>query len=137
MRFSVNRAKFPLYAIALLLADKAEAEGEVPVGTVLVSAKSEILGEGWNQVISLSNPTDHAEIQAIRQAGQKLQNYRLLDTTLYVTLEPCPMCAGAILHSRIGRLLFGASDYKTEAVDSRFHSFEDYKMNHFLQIRGG
>ena len=70
-------------------------------------------------------------------AGQALANYRLLNTTLYVTLEPCTMCAGAILHSRIGRLVFGASDYKTGAVGSRFHFFEDYKMNHFLQIRGG
>lgn len=70
-------------------------------------------------------------------AGQQCQNYRLLDTTLYVTLEPCTMCAGAILHSRIGRLVFGASDYKTGAVGSRFHFFDDYKMNHFLNIRGG
>lgn len=122
---------------ALALADNAEAEGEIPVGAVLVGANGEVLGEGWNRSILLSDPTAHAEIQAIRMAGQKVGNYRLLDTTLYVTLEPCPMCAGAILHSRIGRLVFGASDYKTGAIGSRFHLFEDYKMNHFLQIRGG
>lgn len=122
---------------ALNLAQNAEAEGEIPVGAVLVDVNGEIVGEGWNRAILLSDPTAHAEIQAIRMAGQQCQNYRLLDTTLYVTLEPCPMCAGAILHSRIGRLVFGASDYKTGAVGSRFHLFEDYKMNHFLQIRGG
>lgn len=122
---------------ALSLADKAEQEGEIPVGAVLVDKSGKIVGEGWNRSIILSDPTAHAEIQAIRMAGQHLQNYRLLDTTLYVTLEPCTMCAGAILHSRIGRLVFGASDYKTGAIGSRFHLFEDYKMNHFLQIRGG
>ncbi|MDH2997847.1 tRNA adenosine(34) deaminase TadA [Pasteurellaceae bacterium LFhippo2] len=122
---------------ALLLADKAEAEGEIPVGAVLVSPTGEVLGEGWNRSIVLSDPTAHAEIQAIRMAGSALQNYRLIDCTLYVTLEPCTMCAGAILHSRIGRLVFGASDYKTGAIGSRFHLFEDYKMNHFLEIRGG
>ena len=122
---------------ALSLADKAEQEGEIPVGAVLVDKNGKIVGEGWNRSIILSDPTAHAEIQAIRMAGQHLQNYRLLDTTLYVTLEPCTMCAGAILHSRIGRLVFGASDYKTGAIGSRFHLFEDYKMNHFLQIRGG
>ncbi|MCK3656337.1 tRNA adenosine(34) deaminase TadA [Pasteurellaceae bacterium Macca] len=122
---------------ALRLAENAEGEGEIPVGAVLVDKDGNILGEGWNRSISLSDPTAHAEIQAIRMAGQKLGNYRLLDTTLYVTLEPCTMCAGAILHSRIGRLVFGASDYKTGAIGSRFHFFEEYKMNHFLIIRGG
>ncbi len=126
-----------MMSYALVLADKAEAMGEIPVGAVLVDKAGNIIGEGWNQVIALSDPTAHAEIMAIRQAGEKLQNYRLLDCTLYVTLEPCPMCAGAILHSRIGRLVFGATDYKTGAVGSRFHLFEDYKMNHLLEIRGG
>lgn len=122
---------------ALLLANKAELQGEIPVGAILVSENGEVIGEGWNQSISLSDPTAHAEILAIRQAGNKLGNYRLLNSTLYVTLEPCTMCAGAILHSRIGRLVFGASDYKTGAIGSRFHFFEDYKMNHLLKIRGG
>lgn len=122
---------------ALKLAERAEMRGEIPVGAVLVDSEGNILGEGWNNVITLADPTAHAEIQAIRQAGQAVENYRLLDTTLYVTLEPCPMCAGAILHSRIGRLVFGAKDYKTGAVGSRYHLFEDFKMNHALQIRGG
>lgn len=121
---------------ALDLADLAEARGEIPVGAVLVDKDLNIIGKGWNQTIELSDPTAHAEMQAIRQAGQRLGNYRLLDCTLYVTLEPCPMCAGAILHSRIGRLVFGASDYKTGAVGSRYHLFADYKMNHFLEIQG-
>lgn len=122
---------------ALSLADRAEALGEIPVGAVLVDQQGNILAEGWNLSIIHNDPTAHAEIIALRQAGQKLQNYRLLDTTLYVTLEPCTMCAGAILHSRIGRLVFGAYDYKTGAVGSRFHFFNDYKMNHVLEITGG
>lgn len=121
---------------ALDLADLAEAKGEIPVGAVLVDKNQNIIGRGWNQTIQLCDPSAHAEMQAIRQAGQTLENYRLLDCTLYVTLEPCPMCAGAILHSRIGRLVFGASDYKTGAVGSRYHLFEDYKMNHALEIQG-
>lgn len=135
LNLSEGDLHFMQYALAL--ADKAEAEGEIPVGAVLVSATGEILGEGWNRSILQSDPTAHAEIQAIRMAGERINNYRLLDTTLYVTLEPCTMCAGAILHSRIGRLVFGASDYKTGAIGSRFHFFEDFKMNHALQIRGG
>ena len=115
---------------ALDLADKAEALGEIPVGAVLVDKEGNKIGEGWNQSILQNDPTAHAEILAIRQAGEHCQNYRLLDCTLYVTLEPCTMCAGAILHSRIGRLVFGAND-------SRFHLFEDFKMNHLLEIRGG
>ncbi len=122
---------------ALALADKAEALGEIPVGAVLVDEQGEILGEGWNLSIVNSDPTAHAEIIALRDAGQKVRNYRLLNTTLYVTLEPCTMCAGAILHSRIKRLVFGAADYKTGAVGSRFHFFDDYKMNHIPEITGG
>lgn len=127
--------KFMQYA--LTLADKAAAMGEIPVGAVLVDEQGNILAEGWNQSITLSDPTAHAEIIALRQAGQKIQNYRLLNTTLYVTLEPCPMCAGAILHSRIKRLVFGAMDYKTGAIGSRFHLFEDYRMNHVVEITAG
>ena len=122
---------------ALMLADKAEQLGEVPVGAVLVDAQGEIIAEGWNCSITHSDATAHAEIMAIRAAGQAVQNYRLLNTTLYVTLEPCTMCAGAILHSRIKRLVFGAADYKTGAVGSRFHFFDEYKMNHTLEITSG
>ena len=122
---------------ALDLADKAEALGEIPVGAVLVDDAGNIIGEGWNLPIVQSDPTAHAEIIALRDGAKHLQNYRLLNTTLYVTLEPCTMCAGAILHSRIKRLVFGASDYKTGAVGSRFHFFDDYKMNHTLEITSG
>ena len=122
---------------ALALADKAEQLGEIPVGAVLVDEEGNVLGEGWNLSIIESDPTAHAEIVALRQGGKTLQNYRLVNTTLYVTLEPCTMCAGAILHSRIKRLVFGASDYKTGAVGSRFHFFDDYKMNHTVEITAG
>ena len=122
---------------ALDLADKAEALGEIPVGAVLVDDAGNIIGEGWNFSIVQSDPTAHAEIIALRNGAKNIQNYRLLNTTLYVTLEPCTMCAGAILHSRIKRLVFGASDYKTGAVGSRFHFFDDYKMNHTLEITSG
>ena len=122
---------------ALELADKAESLGEIPVGAVLVDGTGKIIGEGWNLSIVNSDPTAHAEIVALRHAAQCIQNYRLLNTTLYVTLEPCTMCAGAVLHSRIKRLVFGASDAKTGAVGSRFHFFDDYKMNHSLEITGG
>lgn len=120
-----------------MLADRAEQLGEIPVGAVLVDENNEIIGEGWNLSIIHCDPTAHAEIVALRAAAQKIRNYRLLNTTLYVTLEPCTMCAGAILHSRIRRLVFGASDYKTGAVGSRFHFFDDYKMNHTIEITQG
>ncbi|HHF4805290.1 TPA: tRNA adenosine(34) deaminase TadA [Haemophilus influenzae] len=122
---------------ALELADKAEALGEIPVGAVLVDDARNIIGEGWNFSIVQSDPTAHAEIIALRNGAKNIQNYRLLNSTLYVTLEPCTMCAGAILHSRIKRLVFGASDYKTGAIGSRFHFFDDYKMNHTLEITSG
>ncbi|WP_244156998.1 tRNA adenosine(34) deaminase TadA [Rodentibacter ratti] len=122
---------------ALSLADRAESLGEIPVGAVLVDSEGNILGEGWNLSITENDPTAHAEIVALRNAAKKVQNYRLLNTTLYVTLEPCTMCAGAILHSRIQRLVFGALDYKTGAVGSRFHFFDDYQMNHTVEITGG
>ncbi len=122
---------------ALELADKAEVLGEIPVGAVLVDDARNIIGEGWNLSIVQSDPTAHAEIIALRNGAKNIQNYRLLNSTLYVTLEPCTMCAGAILHSRIKRLVFGASDYKTGAIGSRFHFFDDYKMNHTLEITSG
>lgn len=122
---------------ALQLADRAQDLGEIPVGAVLVNEAGEIIGEGWNLSIIRSDPTAHAEIVALRHTAQRIQNYRLLNSTLYVTLEPCTMCAGAILHSRIKRLVFGAYDYKTGAVGSRFHFFDDYKMNHSIAVTGG
>jgi tRNA(adenine34) deaminase len=100
---------------ALLLAERAQAEGEVPVGAVVV-VSGEIVGEGWNQSLTLSDPTAHAEIQAIRSACRHLGNYRLPGSELYVTLEPCSMCVGAMIHARISRLIFAASDPKTGAA---------------------
>lgn len=122
---------------ALTLADYAQSIGEIPVGAIIVDAHGQVIGKGWNQSISTNDPSAHAEIVAIRDAAKSIQNYRLLNTTLYVTLEPCTMCAGAILHSRIQRIVFGAYDAKTGAIGSRFHFFDDYKMNHSVVVTGG
>jgi tRNA(adenine34) deaminase len=121
---------------ALCLADKAERQGEIPVGAVLV-VDNKVVGEGWNQSISLHDPSAHAEMQAIRQAGQCLKNYRMIDATLYVTLEPCPMCAGLLVHSRITRLVFGAADYKTGAAGSVMNLLANGQLNHQVIITGG
>lgn len=121
---------------ALLLAEKAQAQGEIPVGAVLVK-DNEVIGEGWNQSITLNDPSAHAEMMAIRDAGKRINNYRLLDTTLYVTLEPCPMCAGLMVHSRIQRLVFGASDYKTGAAGSVMDLVRDARLNHQIEVVSG
>jgi tRNA(adenine34) deaminase len=122
---------------ALELADRAEAEGEVPVGAVLVSACGEIIGEGWNRPIVSHDPTAHAEIQALRAAAARLGNYRLPDTTLYVTLEPCPMCAGALVHARIARVVYGASDPRAGAAGTVFNLLQSEVLNHRAQVQGG
>lgn len=121
---------------AIELADIAESHGEVPVGAILVK-DGEIIAEGWNTSISAHDATAHAEIVTLRQAGQTLQNYRLLDTTLYVTLEPCPMCAGALLHSRVGRIVFGAYDLKAGAAGTVLNLFESQASYHYAQVEGG
>jgi tRNA(adenine34) deaminase len=121
---------------ALSLADKAEAQGEIPVGAVLVRDKQKI-GEGWNQSITQNDPSAHAEMQAIRQAGKLLGNYRLINCTLYVTLEPCPMCAGLLVHSRIRRLVFGASDLKSGAAGSVMDLLKDERLNHQVEVSAG
>jgi tRNA(adenine34) deaminase len=121
---------------ALSLADKAEAQGEIPVGAVLVS-DNQIIGEGWNQSITLNDPSAHAEMQAIRQAGKLVGNYRLINTTLYVTLEPCPMCAGLLVHSRIQRVVFGASDLKSGAAGSVMDLLRDERLNHQVDVTAG
>ncbi len=118
---------------ALELARRAEQEGEVPVGAVLVK-DDEIVGEGWNRPISGNDPTAHAEIQALREAGQRLGNYRLVETTLYVTLEPCIMCIGAIMHARVQRLVFATSDPRAGAVHSAYTIPDDGKLNHSLVV---
>jgi len=121
---------------ALELAQRAQAEGEVPVGAV-VALEEKILGEGWNRPIAASDPTAHAEIQAMRAASSTLSNYRLTGATLYVTLEPCAMCVGAMFHARIGRVVFGASDPKAGAAGSIVDLFRNERLNHHARIQGG
>jgi tRNA(adenine34) deaminase len=121
---------------ALSLADNAQQQGEIPVGAVLIK-DDQIIGKGWNQSISLHDPSAHAEMMALRDAGKNLQNYRLVDSCLYVTLEPCTMCAGLLIHSRIRRLVFAASDYKTGAVGSLFDLLGDPRMNHQVEVNAG
>ncbi len=121
---------------ALLLAGRAEAEGEVPVGAVLVRS-GEIIGEGYNRPIIAHDPTAHAEIQALRDAATRVGNYRLVDSTLYVTLEPCPMCAGAIVHARVARVVFGAPDPRTGAAGSVFNLLQTEQLNHRTELTGG
>lgn len=121
---------------ALELAHQAQAEGEVPVGAVLVK-EDQILGEGWNAPIGKRDPTAHAEIRALRNAAKRLGNYRLLDTTMYVTLEPCVMCAGAIIHARVKRVVYGAADPKTGAAGSVFNILNSEQHNHRVQITAG
>ena len=121
---------------AMALAARAEGIGEIPVGAVLVLG-DEILGEGWNRSISAHDACAHAEIMAIRAAGITLENYRLLDTTLYVTLEPCCMCAGALIHSRVKRVVYGARDLKTGAAGSVFEILQDPRHNHSVELTGG
>ncbi len=121
---------------ALELAERARAEGEVPVGAVLVQ-DGEIIGEGWNRPIASHDASAHAEIQAIRSAGSAAGNYRLGGSTLYVTLEPCAMCAGAMVHARIARLVFGAQDPKTGAAGSVFDLVRAPELNHQLDVDSG
>lgn len=121
---------------ALMLAQRAQDEGEVPVGAVLIK-DDEIIGEGWNRPITTHDPSAHAEMMALRAAAQQLGNYRLPDTTLYVTLEPCIMCAGAITHARVSRLVFGAADPKAGAVNSIYDVIAHPKLNHRIEWSGG
>ncbi|MCP3666458.1 MAG: tRNA adenosine(34) deaminase TadA [Gammaproteobacteria bacterium] len=122
---------------AMVLAEKAAVNGEVPVGALLAK-DGEVIGEGWNRPIASNDPTAHAEIMALRAAGYALGNYRLPDTTLYVTLEPCPMCAGAIVHARVGRVVFGAYDPKGGAAGSVFDLLpSDQRFNHRVEVTGG
>jgi len=121
---------------ALELAEHAREEGEVPVGAVLVR-DGEIIGEGWNRPIASHDASAHAEIQAIRSAGSALGNYRLGGSTLYVTLEPCAMCAGAMVHARVARLVYGAKDPKTGAAGSVFDLVRAPALNHQLEVDSG
>jgi tRNA(adenine34) deaminase len=121
---------------ALALARRAAATGEVPVGAVLVVG-DEALSEGWNQPIGACDPTAHAEIVALRAAAARLGNYRLPGGTLYVTLEPCPMCAGALVHARVARVVFGASDPRAGAAGTVFDLLQAAALNHRAEVTGG
>lgn len=121
---------------AIELAREAEAAGEVPVGAVIVK-DGMVLGEGWNRPISTSDPSAHAEMIAMRAAAQELGNYRLLDTTLYVTLEPCAMCAGAMVHARVKRLVYAATDPRAGAAGSVFNIVQHTALNHRLEMTAG
>jgi len=121
---------------ALELARKAQAEDEVPVGAIIVK-DNQLIAEGYNQPIKSNDPSAHAEMIAMSNAGQVLNNYRLIDTTLYVTLEPCSMCAGAMIHARVKRLVFGAFDAKTGAAGSAIDLISHDAHNHKIEVTGG
>jgi len=122
--------------VALALAQQAAQRGEVPVGAIIVK-NGELIGQGSNAPIGSHDPTAHAEVIAMREAAKYLGNYRLVDCTLYVTLEPCAMCAGAMQHARIARLVFGASDAKTGACGSVINLMQEQKLNHHTQVASG
>lgn len=123
---------------AMALAERAERDDdEIPVGALVVSAEGTLIGEGWNRNIAEHDPSAHAEIVAMRRAGQALGNHRLLGCTLYVTLEPCAMCAMAMVHARIARVVYGASDPKTGAAGSVFDLIADPRHNHRMEVQAG
>ena len=121
---------------ALELAQRAAEVGEVPVGALLL-CEGAVIGEGWNQPIGACDPTAHAEVLALRAAAARLGNYRLVNSTLYVTLEPCPMCAGALVHARVARVVFGAWEPKSGAVGSLWDVVRDRRLTHRPEVRGG
>ncbi len=121
---------------ALMLAQHAEQAGEVPVGAVVV-VNGEAIGEGWNQPIASHDPSAHAEMLALRAAARQIKNYRLTGATLYVTLEPCAMCAGAMVHARITRVVYGAADPKAGAAGSVFSLLDSNRLNHRAETVGG
>lgn len=131
-----NEHDLEFMQLALVEAQKARALGEVPVGAVLVS-DNQVIATGHNQPICNNDPSAHAEVAALRAAGQNLSNYRLPNTTLYVTLEPCMMCCGAIMHARISRVVYGAADAKTGCVHSVLNLFDNPQLNHHTMVEGG
>ena len=123
--------------LALQQARNAAAEGEVPVGAVVVSKEGSILGTGHNEPLARHDPTAHAEIRALRRAARSIGNYRLIDCTIYVTMEPCIMCAGALICARIKRLVFGARDHRFGAVESMHRLLYDRRLNHQVEVIEG
>jgi len=123
--------------VALEQAQQAADENEVPVGAVLVDTDNQIIAAGHNSPIGRHDPTAHAEIIVLREAALKLNNYRLINTTLYVTLEPCVMCVGAMIHARVKRLVYGATEHKTGAIESSCRLLDDTRFNHQIEITGG
>ena len=121
---------------ALVLANKAAELGEVPVGAVLVK-DNRLIAQGWNQPISQHDPTGHAEVITLRKAARVLQNYRLPGTTLYITIEPCSMCAGAIIHARVSRVVYGAAEPRAGAAGSAWNLLQNEKLNHQVEITKG
>lgn len=133
--FSADEERWMRHALSLA-AHARDRDNEVPVGAVLVR-DGEAVGEGWNRNITLSDPTAHAEVNALRAAGQKLGNYRFPGATLYVTLEPCAMCAMALIHARVARVVYAAADSKTGAAGSVFDTLISERHNHRIEVRGG
>ena len=123
--------------LALEQAELAAERGEVPVGAVLVDAQGTVLASDGNRLIEYNDPTAHAEMVVLRQAGRKLANYRLSGATMYVTIEPCVMCAGALVHARVSRLVYGADDPKAGGVVSLYQVGRDGRLNHNLEVAGG
>src|SRR5262245_42716955 len=123
-------------ALALIEAKKAELAGEVPVGAVIVCADA-VIGRGFNQPISQNDPTAHAEIVALQEAGRSQQNYRLSNATMYCTVEPCMMCAGAMIHARLTRLVFGTPDPKAGSAGSIYNVLTDPRLNHRVDVVSG
>ena len=121
---------------ALELARKAETAGEVPVGAVIVK-DNQLIAEGWNQPITSHDATSHAEIMAMREAGIKLNNYRLIDAHVYVTLEPCSMCVGAMIHARVSKVIYGASEPRTGALGGAFNLLDANQHNHRFDVQAG
>ena len=123
--------------LALVEAEKAFAADEVPVGAVLTDCDGNVLSAACNQTISRHDPTAHAEISALRDAGQKIRNYRFVNTTLYVTVEPCIMCMGALLHARVSKIIYGAKDPKWGAAGSCYNLSADPRLNHVIDVEWG
>ena len=133
----MNIKQIEMMRVALAEAKKAQEKGEVPIGAVIVADNHQILAAAHNRTITLNDPTAHAEILALRSAAAKIGNYRLLNTSLYVTVEPCPMCMGAAIHARVSRVIFGTSDPKWGAAGSLYNFAADQRFNHQPEVIGG